>query len=607
MLSRRSLLAVTAALALVAVSSAAGEEFDGYTATGAPSHVKPSTQAEYTIALKNKAASPEEADHAKIGIPAGFVVAAATVQASASAAGACVASTWIADGTLIDDGKINLKRPGGGSNNRLCPGGTLTVVFSATSSAAEGSFTWATELLRGEEDSFIRTGPQPTVQVDGTPPTVTINSHPPDPSNDPSPTFAFSANEAASLECKLDGGAFAACASPKSYVAGDGSHTFTLKATDAAGNSGQTSYGWTIDATGPATAITQRPGDPTNDRSASFAFAANEPSTFQCKLDDGAYASCTSPQTYTNLAEGRHTFVVRASDALSNIGPEAAYAWTIETRAPALEFTSAPPALSNSTTASFSFSADEPASFQCNLDDRGFEPCSAPASYAGLPEGGHAFAVRATDAAGNVAAVFHAWTIDATPPQTTLDSRPRARTAARSATFVFSANERGTFQCRLDTGSFAPCGSPKTYARLKDGVHRFMVRAIDAAGNADATPAASQWTIGRAATRTAAASALFAPAAGTRLTRPPLLRWRAVPRASYYNVQLYRGGRKVLTAWPSRTGLQLRMQWRFNGRVQRLKPGLYRWYVWPAYGRAADRRYGRLLGTSTFVVARTIR
>jgi hypothetical protein len=169
------------------------------------------------------------------------------------------------------------------------------------------------------------------------------------------------------------------------------------------------------------------------------------------------------------------------------------------------------------------------------------------------------------------------------------------------ATFAFSANEPGAFQCRLDAGSYAPCTSPKTYTRLKGGVHRFMVRAIDAAGNVDAVPAVAQWTIGTAVARNAAVSALFAPAAGARVTRPPLLRWRAVPRASYYNVQLYRAGRKVLTAWPRRTRLQLQMRWRFNGRAERFRPGLYRWYVWPAY---ANRRFGKLVGTSTFVFVR---
>jgi hypothetical protein len=194
--------------------------------------------------------------------------------------------------------------------------------------------------------------------------------------------------------------------------------------------------------------------------------------------------------------------------------------------------------------------------------------------------------------------------VDATAPQTTLDSRPAARTTATSARFTFSASEPATFECRLGAGSFSPCASPKSYAGLARGLRSFAVRAIDAAGNVDATPAAFGWTVGRRITRTIATSALMAPASGARVTRPPLLRWRPVSRATYYNVQLYRAGQKVLTAWPARTKLQLTARWTFNKRVQRLAPGVYRWYVWPGYGKPSVRRYGRLLGTSSFVVVR---
>jgi hypothetical protein len=214
------------------------------------------------------------------------------------------------------------------------------------------------------------------------------------------------------------------------------------------------------------------------------------------------------------------------------------------------------------------------------------------------------FAVRATDAAGNVNAASRSWTVDATAPQTTLESAPAASTTARSASFTFSSSETATFECRLDDASFARCSSPSAYSSLAVGRHRFAVRAVDAAGNVDESPASAEWAITQAPRRrSVAVSALFAPKAGARVTRPPLLRWRPVKRASYYNVQLYRGGRKVLTAWPTRTRLQLRPSWTFNRRAERLRPGLYRWYVWPGYGRAPVGRYGRLLGSSTFVVS----
>jgi hypothetical protein len=75
---------------------------------------------------------------------------------------------------------------------------------------------------------------------------------------------------------------------------------------------------------------------------------------------------------------------------------------------------------------------------------------------------------------------------DSTPPNTTIDSGPSGPTG--DPTFTFSSNELGsTFECKVDAGSFASCASPKTY-RLAIGNHTFEVRAIDGAGNVDASP-----------------------------------------------------------------------------------------------------------------------
>jgi hypothetical protein len=99
-----------------------------------------------------------------------------------------------------------------------------------------------------------------------------------------------------------------------------------------------------------------------------------------------------------------------------------------------------------------------------------------------------------------------------------------------------------------------------------------------------------------------ATGALLSPVPAERVTSPPQLVWTPVKGASYYNVQLIRG-RKVFSAWPARPGLRLRRTWTLNGRRHRLRPGAYRWYVWPGYGRIKAARYGKLLGSSTFVVA----
>ena len=99
-----------------------------------------------------------------------------------------------------------------------------------------------------------------------------------------------------------------------------------------------------------------------------------------------------------------------------------------------------------------------------------------------------------------------------------------------------------------------------------------------------------------------ATGALLSPAPAERVTSPPNLTWTPVKKASYYNVQLIRG-RKVLSAWPTSPGYRLRRTWMYKGRRYRLRPGVYRWYVWPGYGPISAARYARHpLGSSTFVV-----
>ncbi len=91
---------------------------------------------------------------------------------------------------------------------------------------------------------------------------------------------------------------------------------------------------------------------------------------------------------------------------------------------------------------------------------------------------------------------------------------------------------------------------------------------------------------------------------GARLGAPPLLLWKPVKRASYYNVQLYKGRRKILTRWPKGEQLQLGKSWRFGGRKRLLGPGVYEWFVFPGFGDRSKRRYGKLLGSSKFTVTR---
>jgi Bacterial Ig domain/Bacterial Ig-like domain len=178
---------------------------------------------------------------------------------------------------------------------------------------------------------------------------------------------------------------------------------------------------------------------------------------------------------------------------------------------------SGPGGSTTSTGASFSFSSSEPSStFECKLDASDFASCSTPKAYTGLAVGAHTFSVRATDAADNVdqSPATAAWTItasspgDSTPPDTTITSGPSGPTNDATPTFAFGADEAGaTFACSTDDGAWSACSSPWATATLADGDHSVGVRATDAAGNTDDSPAARSFTVDTKAPHTAITSA----------------------------------------------------------------------------------------------------
>ena len=150
-------------------------------------------------------------------------------------------------------------------------------------------------------------------------------------------------------------------------------------------------------------------------------------------------------------------------------------------------------------TVTFRFRANpSQATFQCALDDSGFDRCHSPATFRGLDDGRHSLRVRAV-ASGttDTTPASRTWRVDdTTPPDTRISDRPSATSTAVDATFSFSSTEGGsTFQCSLDGGSFQSCSSPDTLSGLAGGKHTFSVKATDASGNTDASPATATWTV----------------------------------------------------------------------------------------------------------------
>jgi hypothetical protein len=271
-----------------------------------------------------------------------------------------------------------------------------------------------------------------------------------------------------------------------------------VRAVDSAGNidASPAARNFTVDLTPPDTSITGGPTGATGDTTPTFTF--NSPdgtATFQCRVDAQPFVACTSAHTTAPLADGPHTFQVRALDPAGNVdATPAERAFSVETSAPDTSVTSGPSGLTNDSTPSFGFASSEPGgTFRCRIDSAALAPCTSPFTPASpLGDGPHTFTVEATDLAGNVdpSPASRAFTVDTAPPETTIDSSPPALTTDSTPTFAFSSDDpAATFECSLDSGPFASCTSPFTTPALGSGAHTFVVRAIDASGNVDPSPA----------------------------------------------------------------------------------------------------------------------
>lgn len=200
----------------------------------------------------------------------------------------------------------------------------------------------------------------------------------------------------------------------------DGAHAFTVTATDKAGNDSQENINWNVDPAIFGVMITSEPDKYSDSDSATFEFTASNPATFECSIDSGVFESCTTGKSYTSLAEGEHTFTVRATAGVETA--EDTYAWTVDTADPVVTIDLGPNDPTYETGAHFSFSANETVTFECKLTtDSAWTTCSSPFIYASGTFGvadtdtEYTFEVRATDRAGNSSTADYSWTVDGTP------------------------------------------------------------------------------------------------------------------------------------------------------------------------------------------------
>ena len=167
---------------------------------------------------------------------------------------------------------------------------------------------------------------------------------------------------------------------------------------------------------------------------------------------------------------------------------------------PAIAITKAPAAIGRIRIPTIEFTANRPVAFACEVDGGAAQPCSSPFTVpAPLADGAHAIAVSGTDVAGRTGSATASFTVDTRRPNTFFRKHPsrRIRTRHRKvrATFRFGSNESGvTFVCKVDRGLLRFCGA-RLSRRFHVGKHVVRVKARDAAGNVDRTPAVFRFRV----------------------------------------------------------------------------------------------------------------
>jgi hypothetical protein len=327
------------------------------------------------------------------------------------------------------------------------------------------------------------------VLIDTSAPTVEITAGPTGLTSDATPTFAFTAEAGATVTCRVDGGGFAACASPLTLPAlADGEHTFTVRAVDVLGQQGLASATFTVDTAAPTLGLDV--DSPTRDTTPTVTISAGADALdLECRVDGGAFAACTSPLEPGPLSEGDHTIDARAHDLAGNQAT-ASTTVVIDLTAPTITLTGGPTGVTGDATPTFTFvgSADVVGT-TCALDGGAAAACTSPHTTTSLADGAHTLVVAGTDAAGNVGTLTVDFTVDTSAPTVSITSGPSGPTSQTSATFTFTLSEVGLdVTCRLGGGAFAPCASPITYpGPLAPGAYTFEVQASDGVSTASDT------------------------------------------------------------------------------------------------------------------------
>jgi hypothetical protein len=399
----------------------------------------------------------------------------------------------------------------------------------------------------------------------------------------------------------------------------DGSYTARARQADAAGNMGMSTLAtFTVDGTPPALSLTSPANGSATQETPPFegfggtAVGDEAQVTIELRagLDAGSPLIPVPPAAVVPatgawsaapdepLSPGIYSLRATQVDAVGNSAVSAA-SFAVDTAPPVFAAVGASRVIEQTGPAGAVASYGVP--LTDDLDPAPKVDCSPPSGTV-FPAGVTTVSCRATDWAGNRAETQFTVTIANTVRPAAVQAL-RARSARSRVELSWNSPTdwdyerlivrrapretsiwRVVYEGRLAT-AFTDRGVQN------DTEYVYEATVYDTAGNVSA-PVSTQ----------ARPSAFLWPRWNATLKRPPALRWAGVRKATYYNIQLWRNGRKILSRWPDEPRFQLQKTWRHQGRSYSLRKGTYFAYAWPGIGPRNAGRYGRLIGWTKFRV-----
>jgi hypothetical protein len=421
-------------------------------------------------------------------------------------------------------------------------GGTLTSVLSAADSSYSSGYAGIEAAGNFSRSQNFKAG---SLKV--APPDTTISSGPAGVVV-PNVVFRYTASESSvGFECSLDGAAYSPCDPIKSYQGlAEGSHTFRVRAKNAAG-ADESPAERSFQVVQAAKAVTKVPGLDNFERQ-EVPLATGKWSKLSWSSGIGGAWCCAFYRGYgsngglegaywnpTSFSDGGETVLVSGKVGTGSPSASEYLAWWLDMPSPGsvrsgyeARFTGVNGSATNykvelskwtsgtrTVLASISSGFSLPVGTTVALSETsggsvalwtGTSSLSPLLTANDLTYSGGYAGLEVNGGEGTIYD-FRAGRIDIQPPDTTIQSGPSGVVPPQNVSFTFTASEGGSsFECSIDGGAYSACTSPKSYASLAAGAHTFRVRAGDAVGNQDGTPAERSFEVANPPTATTGAA-----------------------------------------------------------------------------------------------------